>query len=131
MTEPRSPAAEYLRFLVWAVAVAGLVAALSWVPTRRLAGEDAVPAMLVGCALALFASLVGGIPVARSRRSPTPAARVTATMAAMGLRFGVLLALGLAMALSGGFERTPLLLGAAVSYLALLAVDTWYAVKGF
>ena len=131
MTEPRSPAAEYLRFLIWAVAAAALVAALSWVPTRRLAGEDGVPAMLVGCALALLASIVGGIPVARSRRAPTPAARFPALMGAMGLRFGVLLVLGASVALSGWFDREPLLLGAAVSYLALLAVDTWYAVKGF
>ena len=130
MTDSRSPAAEYLRFLAWAAAVAALVAALSWVPTRRLAGEDGVPAMLAGCALALLASAAGGVAVARSRRAPTPAARVPAMMAARVLRFVILLALGAAAALSGWFARTPLLLGAAVSYLALLVVDTWYAVRG-
>jgi hypothetical protein len=131
MTDPRPPAAEYLRFLAWSVAVAALVAALSWVPTQRLAGEGGVRAMLVGCALALVASAAGGVAVARSRRAATPAARVPAMMAAMVLRFVVLLALGAAVALSGRFERTPLLLGAAVSYLGLLVVDTWYAVRGF
>lgn len=131
MTAPRSPATEYLRFLAWAVAVAVLAAALSWVPTRHLAGEEGVPALLVGCALALLASAVGGVAVARSRRAPTPAARVPAMMAAMALRFVILLALGAMVALSGWFARTPLLLGAAISYLALLVVDTWYAVRGF
>lgn len=131
MTDPRPPAAEYLRFLAWAVAVAALVAALSWVPTRRLAGEDGVRAMLVGCALAFFASAVGGVAVARSRRAATPAARVPALMAAMALRFVILLALGAAAGLSGWFARKPLLLGAALSYLALLVVDTWYAARGF
>ena len=131
MTEPRSPAAEYLRFLAWATAVAALVALLGWVPTRRLAGDGALPSMLAGCALALLASAAGGIPVARSRRSATPAARLQAMLAAMGLRFAVLLALGALAGLSGWFDSSPLLIWIAIGYLALLAVDTWYAVKGF
>jgi hypothetical protein len=131
MTGTRPSAAEYLRFLAWAAVVAGLIAALGWIPARRLAGEDAGPAWLVGCALSLIASAVGGIPVARARRSADPAARVPAVMAAMGLRFAVVLALGAAVALSGGLARGPLLLGVAASYLALLMVDTWYAVRGF
>jgi hypothetical protein len=130
MTETRTPAAEYLRFLAWAVAVAALVAALGWVPARRLAGEDAGPAWLMGCALSLFASAVGVLPVVRARRAATPAAHVPAMMAAMAIRFAVLLVLGAVAALSGGFERGPLLLGAAASYLALLVVDTRYAVRG-
>lgn len=133
MTDLRSPAAEYLRFLAWAVAVAALVAALGYVPTRRLAGEGAVPSMLAGCALGLLASAAGGIPVARSRRlpAPAPAQRLQAMMLSMGLRFGVLAVLGASAALSGWFERGPLLLWVAISYLALLAVDTRYAVRGF
>jgi len=131
MTDSRSPAAEYLRFVVWATAVAVLLAALCWLPARRLGGEEAVPAVLAGCALSLLSSLGGGVAVARSRRAATPAARVPAMLAAMGLRFVILLALGAAAALSGRFVTTPLLLGVAISYLALLVVDTWYAVRGF
>jgi hypothetical protein len=134
MTEPRTPAAEYLRFLAWATVVAALVALLGYLPTRRLAGEGALPSMLAGCALALLASAAGGIPVARSRRATTaaaPAARLQAMLAAMGLRFAVLLALGGLAGSSGWFESSPLLIWIAIGYLALLAVDTWYAVKGF
>ena len=40
-------------------------------------------------------------------------------------------ALTLAAALSGLFERDPLLIWVAITYLALLVVDTWYAVRGF
>ena len=131
MTGTRPPAAEYLRFLAWAAVVAGLIAALGWVLARRWAGEDAGPAWLVGCVLSLLASAVGGIPVARARRSADPAARVPAMMAAMALRFAILLVLGAAAGWSGEFARGPLLLGAAASYLALLVVDTRYAVRGF
>jgi len=131
MTDSRSPAAEYLRFLVWAAAVAVLVAAVCWLPARSLGSEGAVRAVLVGCALSLVSSLGGGIAVARSRRATTPAARVPAIMAAMALRFVILLALGAVAALSGRFPLTPLLVGVAISYLALLVVDTWYAVRGF
>ena len=131
MTEPRSPAAEYLRFLAWATVVAALAALLGWVPTRRLAGEGALLSMLAGCALALLASAAGGIPVARSRRSATPAAKLQAMLASMGLRFAVLLALGALAGSSGWFDGGPLLIWIAIGYLALLAVDTWYAVRGF
>jgi len=131
MTEPRSPAAEYLRFLAWATVVAALAALLGWVPTRRLAGEGALPSMLAGCALALLASAAGGIPVARSRRSATPAAKLQAMLASMGLRFAVLLALGALAGSSGWFDGSPLLIWIAIGYLALLAVDTWYAIRGF
>jgi hypothetical protein len=133
MTGPRSPAAEYLRFLGWAVAVSALIAILGYVPTRRLAGEGAAPSMLAGCLLGLLASAAGGIAVLRSRRrsAPTPAQRLQAMVAAMGLRAATLAVFGTATALSGWFEKGPLLLWIAISYLALLAVDTWYAVKGF
>jgi hypothetical protein len=134
MSKARTPAAEYLRFLAWAAVVAAVAVAVGWWPTRRLAGEGALPAMLVGCAVSLIASAVGAIPVALSRKAaaaPTPAARLQAMLASMGLRFGVVLALGVVAALSGGFASGPLLIWIAIGYLVLLAVDTWYAVRGF
>ena len=131
MTAARSPAAEYLRFSGWALAAATGAALLGYLPTLRLGGEGALPAMIAGCAVGFLASLAGGVPVALARRSPQPAVRSQALMASMAVRFGVVLALGLAAALSGLFERGPLLVWIAVSYMALLVVDTWYAVKGF
>lgn len=131
MTAARSPAAEYLRFSGWALAAATGAALLGYLPTLRLGGEGALPAMIAGCAVGFLASLAGGVPVALARRSPQPAGRSQAAMASMAVRFGVVLALGLAATLSGLFERGPLLVWIAVSYMALLVVDTWYAVKGF
>jgi hypothetical protein len=45
----------------------------------------------------------------------------------MAVRFAAALALALAGALSGRFERGPFLLWVAISYMALLTVDTRYA----
>jgi len=133
MTHDRTPAAAYLRFVAWVVGVAALAAALGYLPTRRLGGPDAVPAMLAGCAVAVLASLVGGLPVllGRREREPTPAERLNGMLFGLALRFGVALGLGMAVALSGSFARYPLLLWVAISYMALLAVDTRFALKGF
>ncbi|HKI04266.1 MAG TPA: hypothetical protein VKK31_19980 [Thermoanaerobaculia bacterium] len=132
MSGARPPAAEYLRFLAWGLAAVIVAALLGFVPTRRLGGEEALRSMVAGCVVGWLASALGGIPVALGRgKSAAPAARLQAMLASMGLRFGVVLALGAAAAFSGGFGLKPLLLWIAISYMALLTVDTWYAVKGF
>ena len=132
MSDARTPAAEYVRFLAWGLAATALAALLGYVPTRRLGGEEALGAMIAGCAIGWLASALGGIPVVLGRgKVANPTARLQAMMASMGLRFGVVLALGAAAAFSGWFGLKPLLLWIAISYMALLAVDTWYAVKGF
>jgi len=130
MTEARSPAAGYLRFLAWATVLTAAVAGIGYLPTLRLGGRGAVPAMVAGCIVGLISSLAGGVPVALARGSGPGAAHQT-MMLSMAVRFVVALALGLAAALSGIFERGPLLIWIAVTYLALLVVDTWYAVRGF
>jgi hypothetical protein len=124
---PPRAAGSYLRFLAWAAAITAAVAALGAVPTRRLGGEGALPALLAGCAIGLIASAVGGVPVALAAGAGRRADLAPAVLAAMGLRFAVALALGLAAALSGWFERGPLLVWLALSYLALLGADTKYA----
>jgi hypothetical protein len=130
MTEARSPAAGYLRFLVWATVVTAAVALLGYLPTQRLGGEEAIPAMVAGCVVGWLAALAGGVPVALGRRAGPGAAHQT-MMLAMAVRFVAALALGLAVALSGLFAVRPLLVWIAIVYVALLVVDTWYAVKGF
>jgi hypothetical protein len=133
MTNARSPAAEYLRFLAWAVGAAVLIALVGALPTRRLGGDEAIPAMIAGCAIGILASAAGGIPIARGRRTAEtdPAEKLKVMMLSMALRLVVVVALGAAASLSGEFERVPLLLWIALGYVTLLAVDTWYAAKGF
>jgi len=125
----RSRSAGYLRFLVWVVLMAAAVAALGYVPTLRLAGEDGIPAMLAGCLIGALASLAGGVPVFFGSGTASPAAKLQATLLAMAVRLGVVLALGLVAALSGWFERRPLLIWIAVSHLALLVVDTRFMLR--
>jgi hypothetical protein len=130
MTVSRSPTAGYLWFLVWAVAVGVAAALLGAVPTRRLGGPGAIPAMLAGCAIGVIASAVGALPVLVSRRSgaaPSPLQGLIST----AVRLGAVVVLGLSVGLSGWFEWRPLLLWIALGYVAQLALDVWYAVRGF
>ena len=119
-------AGGYLRFLMWAVGVTAVAVLLGWLPTRRLGGEEAIPAMLAGCAVSLLASALGGVPIALARGT-AEAARMKALLMAMALRFGAVVVLALAAVLSGLFHRVPLLLWVALSYAAQLVVETRYA----
>jgi hypothetical protein len=126
----RSATAGYLRFLAWAVAVGILSALLGYAPTRRLGGEGALPAMMAGCAIGVIASAVGALPVAFSRRRGASGSPLQGLMS-MAARTGALVVLGLSVGLSGWFEIHPLLIWIALGYGAQLALDVWYAVRGF
>lgn len=138
MTAPPAEAPARRSYRVFAATAAGatvLLVLLGWLPTGRLAGADGVAAMLAACAIGLVGSLVGGLPVAlaaradRSAPSGRPATPpVFRAMAGTGLRFAVVVALVAAVGLSGRLPLRPLLVWTAISYLALLAVDTRYAV---
>lgn len=119
-------AGGYLRFLMWAVGVTVVAALLGWLPTRRLGGEEAIPAMLAGCAVSLLASALGGVPIALARGA-SQANRMQALLMAMAVRFAVVVVLALAAVLSGLFLRAPLLIWVAISYAVQLAVETRYA----
>jgi hypothetical protein len=128
MTDPARPAAVYPRFLALVVAVTVAVGGIGVVPTRRLAGEDGLHALLAGCLIGLLSSALGGLPIALVR-DRTPAGRVLAMVASTAVRLLVVVLLGVAAALSGRFATTPLVLWIAISYAALLGVDAWYAVR--
>jgi hypothetical protein len=130
MTASRSPIAGYLRFLAWAVAVGAAAALLGYVPTRRLGGEGALPAMVAGCAIGVIASALGALPILISRKSGSAPSPVPGLLS-MAIRLAVLVVLGLSMGLSGWFEVRPLVVWIAIGYGALLALDVWYAVRGF
>jgi len=116
---------RYGRFVAWTVAACGVVLVVGYLPTRSLGGEEAISAMVAGCLISVFASLVGGIPVALARRDSLGG--IQSILASFALRFIVVLAAALAVALSGYFERGPLLVWVGISYLACLVVDTRYA----
>src|SRR4051812_7881354 len=111
--------AGYLRFLAWVVAVTAVVAALGYLPTRRLGGDAALPTLFVGCVIGVLASALGGVPIALSQGKP-PAERLSSVLFAMLLRLAAAVALGSVAALSGRFPLNVLLLWITISYVTLL-----------
>jgi len=131
MIAVRSPVAEYLRFLLWAVAVGVALVLLGYAPTRRLGGEGALPAMIAGCVVGVLASAVGAMPVALGRRRGPQTAPLQGMLVSMALRLVTVLVLGLATGLAGWFETRPLLLWIGLGYVAQLPLDVRYMVRGF
>ena len=118
---------RYARFLGLAVAIVVVLCAVGFLPTRRLAGGDAVAAMLAGCAISLVsAALAGGLLVVVS--AETPEARMQRGFLAMIVRLVVVIVLGIAGALSGEFARAPLLFWMAAAYVALLPFEVRLAI---
>lgn len=116
---------RYARFVAWTLAACAAVLVIGYLPTRSIGGERAIAAMVAGSLISVFASLVGGIPVALARRDGLGG--IQSILASFALRFIVVMAAALAVALSGYFERGPLLVWVGISYLACLVVDTRYA----
>ena len=125
---PRGIPASYVRFIALAVGLSIAVTLVGYWPTNRLGGPEAVRGMLAGCGVSLLASLLGAAPLVAARRGFC-ATVLQAVLLSTLLRFLVVIALGIATALSGWFERAPLLIWIAVSYAVLLIADTLYAVR--
>jgi hypothetical protein len=130
MSSDRRAAAAYLRFLLWAFGATLLVALAGALPTRRLAGESGLGALAVGCAVTLAAAAVGAVPLVRAVGKSEPQALVLAVMVAVGLRLGFVLAAALVLLAGDWFPERPLLIWIAISYLAVLIVETRFAVSG-
>ena len=118
---------RYARFLGQSVAIVIGLCAIGWLPTRRLAGAAAIPAMVGGCVISLVsAALAGGLLVVVG--GDTPETRMQRGFLAMVVRLAVVLVLGLAAALSGELARQPLLFWIATAYVALLPLEVKLAI---
>jgi hypothetical protein len=111
-----------VRFLALAVAVVVALCAIGLVPTRRLAGDDGVPAMMAGCAISLASAAFAGLLLIASGGA-TPEAKMQRSFLAMVVRLAVVIVLGVAAVLSGVFARQPLMLWIAIAYVALLPLE--------
>lgn len=118
---------RYLRFLLAAAAVSLAVAALGWLSVARAGGRGATLAMLAGIGISAVASALGALPLLAAGPGTAPERRASLALAAIGLRLFLAVGLGGLVWASGRFAVRPLLLWLAVSYVALLAVDTFYA----
>ena len=118
---------RYARFLGAALAVVVLLGAIGVVPTRRLAGPDAVAAMIAGCAIGLVSAALAGLLLI-ALAAPTPDAKMRRSFLAMVVRLAVVVVLGAAAALSGMFARSPLLFWIGTAYVALLPLEVRLAI---
>jgi len=123
-----TPVVRYLRFLALASAVVLLLVAVGYVPTRRLAGLETIPAMVVGCAVSLAAAAIAGWLVLATPAT-TPAARMQRALLAMMVRLAIVVVLGGAAVLSGTLARVPLLFWLATTYVVLLPLEVKLAIR--
>ena len=118
---------RYAAFLGLAVVAVAALMGVGFVPTRRLAGESGLPAMLTGCLIGLASAALAGWPLVAGRET-TPDARLKRALLAMFVRLGVVGMLGAAAALSGRVATTPLLFWLATSYVVLLPLEVKLAI---
>ncbi len=123
----QGPVRRYLAFLASVVGVTAALLLVGYLPTRTLGGQPAVMALLYACAVSLFSSAVSGLPIARARAGGLAGFKLL--VASIVIRLLTVAAAGVAVAIAVGLERKPFLLWLAISYLALLVVDTVYAWK--
>jgi hypothetical protein len=119
--------ARYVRFLGLALAIVAALMAAGFVPTRRLAGGDALAAMAAGCGISFVSAALAGWLLA-AVGAATPEARMQRAFLAMAVRLAVVVILGLAAALSGMFARMPLLFWLAATYVVLLPLEVKLAI---
>lgn len=118
---------RYVRFLGLAAAIGVALCAVGWVPTRRLAGADAIPAMVAGCGIGLMSAALAGLLLVAGGGEDAQA-RMQRALLAMFVRLAVVVVLGIAAALSGVFARSPLLFWMATTYVALLPLEVRLAI---
>ena len=97
----RNATNSYPRFLGMAVAVIAVLCLVGFVPTRRLAGEQGVPAMLAGCAIGLISAAFAGFLIV-TVGGDSPEAKLKRSFMAMMARFAAVVVVGMtALRLNG------------------------------
>ena len=119
------PLMPYAIFAFLAVVLALVVGAAGHAVALERVGEEAAAAWRFGCGVSLVASLVAGLLVAVSGKMKVPG--VTMALGSMLLRLVILGLLGTSLVMLLSLEVRPFLLAIAASYLALLVLDTGYA----
>lgn len=123
----RRLAAGYLVFVAVAALVAIAVALIGRGVLDDRFGNAAAAAWSWGCGVSFVASVASALLVALSEKLPL--APVTVALGSMLLRLVLLVLVGSGVALTFALERRSFLLALAFSYLALLVVDTVYALS--
>lgn len=127
-TAPPRPMAFALKVLTVSIVACVALLALGYWPTIRLAGPNAVPAMLAGCGVSFVASVLGSLPMVVAQQAPVEK-RALAVLMSTAIRLLIAAAVMLSIVLSGWLDPAPFLVWVAVSYLWFLAVDTLFFVR--
>ena len=117
-----------IRFLGGEALIVAALCAIGWIPTERLAGPAALPAMIAGGGISLVSAGLAGW-LMTSIDGSTPEGLMRRGMFAMFARLGLVVALSAAAVLSGEFVQRPLLFWMAASYLALLPLEVRLAIS--
>ena len=117
-----------IRFLGAEALIVVTLCAIGWIPTERLAGPEALPAMAAGCGISLVSAALAGWLTTMIDGS-TAEGRMRRGMFAMFARLGMVIALSAAAVLSGEFVQRPLLFWMAATYLALLPLEVRLAIS--
>jgi hypothetical protein len=117
-----------IRFLGAECLIVVALCAIGWIPTQRLAGSQALPAMIAGCGISLVSAVLAAYLTTLVDGS-TPEGRMRRGMFAMFARLGIVIALSVAAVLSGEFAQRPLLLWMAIAYMAVLPLEVRLAIS--
>jgi hypothetical protein len=116
------------RFVALSFGVTAALILVGYPATIRIGGPEAVSGLFIGCGISLVASWIGAVPLGLMTRRPGTD-QAAAVLGASVLRFFVVLGLALLAVAGGWCHRASLLIWVAASYMVLLVVDTFYAVK--
>lgn len=119
----------HLRFTVVLVGAAALLGLIGRLPTARLGGSSGVEAMWAALAIDAVASSLAGLPITFARVHPRKEQLIAVSLGSMALRMGLVVLLALSVILAGELHEKAFLLWVAVGYLALLPMDTLYALR--
>jgi hypothetical protein len=117
-----------IRFVAAEALIVVVLCGIGWIPTQRLAGPEALPAMFAGCAISLVSAALAGWLTTMIDGS-MPEGRMRRGMFAMFARIGIVMALSVAAVLSGEFLQRPLLFWMATAYMALLPLEVRLAIS--
>ena len=119
---------RYVRFLAVTTLVVIVALAVGFQPTRRLAGDAGLPAMLIGCGIGFVGAVLAGVVVVLAAPT-TPVDRLKAMSYAMAVRLITAVVLGAIAIWSAEVASRPLLFWLATSYVVLLPVEVRLAVE--
>lgn len=123
----KQPLRQYGTFVASAAGLTLLLIALGVWPTSRLAGPEALGALVVGCFVGFAACALSTLPAALME--PTPGNAVLLSLAGIGIRFGVVAVAAVVLVLTSGLPTAPLLIWIGFSYLALLPLETRFILR--